>query len=206
MQITWHGLNCVRIQGKEATIVIDPLVESSGLKNPKWQPDLVLSSTDEIAKVKTAPSAFHIMTAGEYELKEAFVYALDWKKSKEGEKGKNRIFRVNLEGVAYGHLGGCDGVLDSKELEIFEGCDVLIVPVGNPDQMSVKDAVENVARIEPRIVIPVDINVKGLKVKRETVDAFIKELGIKAEETDKLKLSNKDLPVDQREVYVLELA
>ncbi len=206
MQITWHGLNCVRIQGKEATLVVDAFPDSQGPKLPRWQADIVLSPTKESAAVKTAPSAFQIDSPGEYELKEAFVYSVPWKQTKAKKPVATQLYRINIDGVSIAHLGEIDGILESAQLELFEGCDVVILPAGNKEQLTPKEASENVARIEPRVVILVDYAAKGIKAKRETADALVKELGIKPEETDKLKLTKKDLPVDKREVYKLDLA
>jgi len=145
-----------------------------------------------------------IETPGEYEVKEAFIYGLPWRKEKSD--GQSVLYRLNLEEISIAHLGGLDRVIPNQALEIFEGCDVVILPVGNAELLSAKEAVEVIARIEPRIIIPVDYDVKGLKVKREKPDAFLKELGLKAESVDKLKITSKDLPVDERKLYMIELS
>jgi hypothetical protein len=48
-------------------------------------------------------------------------------------------------------------------------------------------------------------SVPGLKVELDGVDKFIKELGIKPREEDKLKISKRDLPVENMEVVILKI-
>lgn len=204
MQITWHGLNCIRIQGKEVTLIIDPYDSKAGPKLPSWQADIVAVSSEELDSSKGGKEAFLIEHPGEYEIKGAFVYGMQWKKEKK--EGKTVLYRVNLEDVSIGHLGGIDRVTPNAALELFEGIDILILPVGDPDLLSAKDAVEIVQRIEPRIVIPVSVDAKGFKQKLEGPDKFYKELGKKPEALDKLKISRKDLPESEQKLIELSLA
>lgn len=204
MQITWHGLNCLRIQGKEVNLIIDPYKDKEGPKLPRWQSDIVLVSSKTLDSSKGGKEAFVIENPGEYEIKGAFVYGKQWKKEK-GE-GTSVLFRVNLEGVAIGHLGGLDRVVPNNALEMLEGVDILFLPVGDPDLLSAKDAVEIISRIEPRIIVPLSIPSKGVKKKLEDPDKFYKELGKKPETLDKLKVTRKDLPESEQLVYQLELS
>lgn len=202
MQITWHGINCIRIQGKDVTILMDPFSDNLGPKLPRWQADIVTASSDDIDTNKGGVGAFIIENPGEYEIKGAFIYGLPWKKEKTGSKSV--LFRVNVEGISFAHLGSLDRNVPNSALEILEDVDVLFLPVGDPDLLSVKEALEVISRIEPRIVIPISIKSKGVKKKLNTADDFIKQLGIKAETVDKLKLQQKDLPETERLVYLFE--
>lgn len=204
MQLTWHGLNCFRLQGRDATVTMDPPNKKSGLEFARFQSDIVILSSDEVSSGPFSGNPIVIDTPGEYEVKDTFVYGLPWRKEKS--TGQSVLYRINMEGVSIGHLGGLDRVIPNNALEILEGCDVLLLPVGNKDLLTAQEAVEVIARIEPRIIIPMDYATKGLKVKRETPAAFIKELGLKAQTVNKLKFSKKDLPTDQRVLYLFEIA
>jgi len=208
MQITWHGLNCLRIQGKEVSIIVDPYKDKEGPKLPGWQADLVIISSELMDSSKGGKDAFLIEHPGEYEIKGAFVYGHRWKQEKAGSTGKDElavVYRINLEDISIGHLGALDKVPD-KSIEMLEGVDVLFVPVGDKDLLSAKDAVEMVARIEPRVIIPMSFASKGIKKKLETPDAFYKELGKKPEQVDKLKIAKKDLPESEQLLYELEMS
>lgn len=202
MQITWHGLNCIRIQGKDVSIILDPFSDKEGLKLPRWQADIVAVSSEDLDTSKGGKDVFVIDTPGEYEIKGAFVYGLPWRKEKKD--GTSVLYRLNLEGISIGHLGGIDRVIPSVALETLEGVDILFLPVGDPDLLAVKDAVEVIARIEPRIVIPMSFACKGIKKKLSAPDPFYKELGLKHEVVDKLKVTERDLPDTERLVYQIE--
>lgn len=204
MQITWHGLNCIRIEGKDVTLVIDPFKDKEGIKLPRWQTDIVAVSSDDLDSSKGGKAAFLIENPGEYEIKGAFVYGLQWKKEKT--KGTSVLFRVNLEDLSIGHLGGIDRVVPNIALETLEGVDILCLPIGDKELLSAKDAVEIIARIEPRIIIPLSMAEKGFKKKLEKPDAFYKELGKKPEVINKLKIARKDLPESEQLLYQLELS
>ena len=204
MQITWHGLNCVRIQGKEVTLILDPYTSTQGPKLPSWQADIVALSSPELDSSKGGKEAFRIEHAGEYEVKGAFVYGRQWKREKT--EGTSILYRINLEDISIGFLAGIDKVMPSALLDLFEGVDILFVPVGDPNLLSAKDAVEIVARIEPRIIIPISYAAQGFKQKFEPIAAFYKELGKQPEVLDKLKISRKDLPESDQQLFELNLA
>lgn len=202
MQVIWHGLNCIRLEGKEVSIVFDPYSANSGLKLSKAQADIVTLSVDEgLDAEAVGGEPFVIELPGEYEVKGAFIYGVPWKKEKE--EGTGVLYRINVEDMSFGHIAPLDRVVPNAALETLEGVDVLFLPVGDPKQLSVKDAVEIISRIEPRIVVPMNYAMKGVKAKLEGPDAFLKELGMKAETVDKLKLQKKDLPADDRKIYLI---
>ena len=70
--------------------------------------------------------------------------------------------------------------------------------------MTAKDAAKVVNEIEPKIVIPSHYNTTGLKLPYDKVEGFIKEMGGKSENIDKLLIKKKDLVPDQIKVIVLD--
>ena len=204
MQISWHGLGCIRLQGKEVTIIMDPFAEKAGLKLPSFKADIVTLSSEDATDKKVSGQPFVIDIPGEYEMKGVFIYALPWRKQKSEENGL--LFRVNIDNISIAHLGALDRVVPNVALEILEGCDILLLPVGDPNLLSPKDAVEVISRIEPRIVIPIVYKSKGVKITLQGPEAFYKELGATPEKVDKLKIQKKDLPVEERKVYQLAVS
>jgi L-ascorbate metabolism protein UlaG (beta-lactamase superfamily) len=202
MQVIWHGLNCIRLEGKDVNIVLDPFSDDSGLKLSRAKADIVTLSADEgLDADAVGGEPFVIELPGEYEIKGAFIYGVPWKKEKG--QGSGVLYRVNFEDISFGHIAALDRVVPNAALETLEGVDVLFLPVGDPKQLSPKDAAEIVSRIEPRVVVPMNYAMKGLKSDLQGAEAFIKELGMKAESVDKLKLIKKDLPADDRRVYLI---
>jgi len=209
MNIFWLGQSAIKIQDKEVTIAIDPH-DKTGLKMPKFQADLLLISSDKegynnAKAIKGAP--FVINGAGEYEVKNVFVYGLrSFLDNKKGEEnGVMTSYVIEYQGIKIGHLGplGQD-TLTERQLAKLEGVDILIVPVGGSPTINGTGAVKIISQLQPRIVIPVHYKVSGLKAKLEPVDKFLKEFGVtQTDKMDKLKVSKKDLPQEETKVVIL---
>ncbi len=213
MIITWIGHSCFKIQDKVGpdgvTVVTDPFDKSIGLKPPSFEADIVTVSHDHydhnnVKALRGQP--YVIDTAGEYDVKGVVVYGIQsYHDEKQGqERGSNIIYRIEMDGIAVSHLGDLGHVLDNKQLEALAGTDILLIPVGGKYTLDAKKAVEVVSQIEPRIVIPMHYKIPGLKLDIAGADEFIKELGLKPEELDKLKISKRDLPAEEMEVVVLK--
>ncbi len=64
---------------------------------------------------------------------------------------------------------------------------------------------EVIYRMEPIGVIPMHYNTAGVKFDIDGVEKFIKELGLKPRNEEKLKISKKDLPQEDMELVALGL-
>jgi len=81
----------------------------------------------------------------------------------------------------------------------------LLIPVGGKYTIDAKEAVEVVSQIEPRIVIPMHYKTKGLKIDIDSVESFIKEIGITPEyEENKLKINQKELPNEEMKIIIFK--
>lgn len=209
--ITWLGQSCFRIEAKsqneEITIIVNPFdPEKTGLKLPRTlTADLVLQGDSGVkypVETKDGKKPFLINGPGEYEIKGIFVYAIPFTPKNGGTY--EYIFRIEAEDVILVHAGNLDRVPTETELQEIEGLDVLFVPVGGTDTLDGKKAAELISELEPRIAIPMRYKIPGLTIKEEGVESFIKAVGSKSEGLPKLKLSRKDLPVDEMRVVVLE--
>lgn len=213
MLISWLGHSSFKLQGKGAsdtvTVITDPFSpEKTGLKLSRLEADILTISHDHddhnnIEAVKGDPRI--IKGAGEYEIKGVFVEGVfsyhDDVKGKE--RGNNIIYRFEIEDISVTHLGDLGTELDNKQLERLEGTDILIVPVGGTYTINAETAVKVINQIEPRIVIPMHYDVPGLKYKLDPVERFVKAIGIKPRQEEKLKILKKELPQDSMEVVVL---
>ena len=86
------------------------------------------------------------------------------------DRGVNIIYRIEIDDISVTHLGDLGHVLDNKQLEVLNGTDILLIPVGGKYTLDAKKAVEVVSQIEPRIVIPMHYKIPGLKIDIEGVD------------------------------------
>ena len=215
MIITYIGHSCFKIQDKSGsdgvTVVTDPFDKKVGFKAPNFEADIVTVSHDHYdhnnaGSIRGKP--FIIDCAGEYDKKNVAVQGIDsYHDAKDGtERGKNIIYRIDIDDMSVAHLGDLGHILDTKQLERLEGTDILLIPVGGNYTIDAKKAAEVVGQIEPRIVIPMHYNVKGLKVDGlEGVDKFVKEIGLKPTYEEKLRISKKDLPQEDTELVILSM-
>ncbi|MFA5048037.1 MAG: MBL fold metallo-hydrolase [Patescibacteria group bacterium] len=213
MTIQWLGHSCFKIQtknnGQEVTIITDPYDEKTGLKVVKQQADIVTISHDHddhsnLEAIKGEP--FVISTPGEFETKGIFIYGVSaFHDDKLGQTyGKNTIYKINSEDINILHLGDLGQILSDEQLEQIGNVDILMIPVGGTFTLDAKKAVEVVAQVEPRLVIPMHYKTPGLKWPDiATADEFIKLSGLANEKTDKLKVAKKDLIAETTKMIIL---
>ena len=225
MTIKWFGqsffkINVKNTKGEEVTIAIDPYNKDYGLKVPtKFGTDIALSTHDhkdhnnfDVIKGTTiSPEPFIISGPGEYEVKGVMIYGIPaYHDDSEGsERGENTIYLIGAEGMWFAHLGDLgQKTLTDAQLEKLEGTDIILIPTGGTYTVNAKEANKIISQIEPRVIIPMHYNLPGLKFKSDTkldgVDKFIKEIGLKPEETDKYKIQKKNLPQEKTELVVLQ--
>jgi L-ascorbate metabolism protein UlaG (beta-lactamase superfamily) len=205
MYITWHGLHCVRLQTKEAVVLIDPLPPTVGLQAPRLQADCFLfSDTDNPQYPKAEKSGtFTVATAGEYEVRGLTIHG---KAFPRAGKPPLILYTIEGEGMKLGHLGGISAMVNGEQSDHMKDVDLLFLPVGGKPVLSAKQAMEFVSVLEPRVVIPIYYRVPKCTVKLDGVEPFLKELGAKGvEPQDKIRIAKRDLPEEDMQVYLLRV-
>ena len=198
MQISWQGFNYFKLSNSQRSVIFNPYSLDKNIKFSKVKADVVLFTDPKTYfPVKVNEQSFVIDSPGEYEVSDIFVYGRQL-------NGSN-IYLVSFEDVKITFLGEYGhAFLTDKDLELIEGADILILPVGGGDLTTAKEAVKIIGQVEPRIVIP-SCHKSGMgKIKADEVNIFVKEFGVKAEEIDKLKVSKKDLPQDDVKLFILK--
>lgn len=215
MQIIWHGHSffelIANIEKKQAKIAIDPFSEKIGLKVPKVESDLLLISHDHYDhnnKEVILGNYFLIDKAGEYEVEGVFVNAIpSFHDSVSGkERGENLIFLIEAEDLRICHLGDLGQKdLEDSQLEKIGSVDVLLIPVGGKYTISFKEAIKIMEKIEPKITIPMHYSLPKLNVKLDSVDKFLKALGIKSLKPEKkLTVKKENLSPEEAKIILLE--
>jgi L-ascorbate metabolism protein UlaG (beta-lactamase superfamily) len=214
MEITWLGHSCFRLRDRAATVVTDPYGKEMGLVLPRVRADVVTVSHDaqDHSYVRGVKGGFKVIDGpGEYEVSSVFITGLELQG--ERKKGKpardsvrNTIFLFEFEDLAVCHLGDLDHVPSQAQVEeALEAVDVLLVPVGGGESLNAAQAAEVVSLLEPRIVIPMHYKVKGITLKLDAVDKFLKEMGLDAvSPQDMLKVSRSGLP-EETQVILLDI-
>lgn len=102
------------------------------------------------------------------------------------------IIQVCAEGMTVGHIKKAK-IMTDEEMEKLNGIDILLVGVGGGDFTETKTAISCISQIDPSIIIP---------MYSDNLDQFTKEEGV-TEPKDELKVTKGDLPIDGRQVVVL---
>ena len=102
-------------------------------------------------------------------------------------------------------MGRLNKPLENGDVEKILSPDVLLIPVGGgPNYMEPKEAATLAASLEPRVIIPIAYNC-DTDPEAKPVSAFVKELGLKAEATEKkVIIKKKDLPQEETKLIILE--
>lgn len=215
MHIIWYGQACFQlittpVKNTQVRIVIDPFSEDIGLKIPKLESEIVLSTHDHydhnnIKAVGGNP--FVIRDPGEHEVKNVFIQGIpSWHDDKEGaERGNNTIYTIETEELKVCHMGDFgQKELTDFQLEQIGEVDILMVPVGGIYTIDAKGALRVLTQLEPKITIPMHYALPKLKIKIDGVDKFLKEVGIKSiVPQDKVIVKKKDLSEEEAKIIVL---
>src|SRR5579872_170923 len=182
VDIWFHGQACVRVKGKNTTIVFDPYDPNFiGLSPLKVSADIICvthehgdhNNASAVNGVEDGKKPFVISGPGEYEISGVNIVGVpSFHDDKEGaERGKNTIYSVTVDDVNLVHLGDLgQKKLSQEQVEALSSCDVLFIPVGSVYTISGNEAPDIVSQIEPKIIVPIHYKLDGLKVPLEGVD------------------------------------
>lgn len=198
MNIYWLGENCVKIEGKSATVVVDPFSSKEG-KMPKTNAEIVLLSRPMADKDLTfaKSDAFIVDTPGEYESRDVFMHA-----TLADEQGE-LAYRFTVDDISFGYTGNTPTV-NSEISNLLEGVDILIIPAGGDGSLTPEAAAKVANIVEARVVIPVRLKTKSVS-KRASASDFAKEFGVPPETAEeKFVIKKKDLPTEDTRLVILE--
>lgn len=210
MEITWYGHSCFRLaERKMATVVTDPYDhETVGYKPLSLRGDIVTISHaapghDNVAAVKSKP--WVIRGPGEFEIGEVFITAVQTDGRKRGKSEARNILCVfDYDGITIAHLGNILSVPSQSQVEALGTVNVALVPVGAGNGLNAAKAAEVVSLLEPGIVIPMHYATPQSKIKLDSLDKFIKEMGLSSYEPEpSLKITKSAIPTETK-VVVLE--
>jgi L-ascorbate metabolism protein UlaG (beta-lactamase superfamily) len=211
MEIVYFGHSSFKIKGKKTVLVTDPFsLQTQGMKIPSTVVDVVTVShqhKDNNCVLAISGNPLIISGPGEYEVKGTKVVGIAaYHDSVKGEKyGRNTIYRIETDGISLAHLGD---KLDDKDVEILDGIDILMIPVGGMNTISTHEAVEIISQLEPKIIIPMYFKAAGpnqaVTEKADEMAVFLKEMGKEGiKPQTKLVISKDKLPAEQT-IVILE--
>ena len=214
MEITWYGHSCFRLTERSyATVVTDPFDNKSiGYSPLRLRSDIVTVShaapghnnTDAVKGIS------HVIDgAGEFEIGGVFITGVQTDGASSRKKAKddsahNTIFVFDYDGITVAHLGDLKQTPTQSEIESLGTINVALVPVGGGGGLNAAKAAEVISMLEPNLVIPMHYSTPAAKLSLDTLNKFIKEMGLSQTETQpSLKVTRSGLP-HETHVVVLE--
>ncbi|MEA2617099.1 MAG: hypothetical protein QOE72_2882 [Chloroflexota bacterium] len=173
MELTFVGLSCVRLRGRDVEVVIDPIAPGASSRPPRVNPDIVVRTEGTVDLSLLRPGEGRpqeVSGPGEYELRGVSVFGV--------AAGATTIMRVEVDDVRVCALGRLHRQLTESEIDALGHLDVLAVPVGGGDGLEAQAAARLVNALEPAIVVPVRYAVPGVDGDYEPVDKFAREMGL----------------------------
>ncbi|HRJ76498.1 MAG TPA: MBL fold metallo-hydrolase, partial [Anaerolineales bacterium] len=195
MEITWYGHSCFRLTERNyATVVTDPFDHKKvGYDALKLKAEIVTVSHDAPghSNVDAVKGTTHTITgAGEFEIGGVFITAVQTNSKKGKDKIRNTLYVFDYDGITVAHLGDLQEVPTQSEVEALGTVNVLLIPVGGGSSLNAAKASEVVSLIEPNIVIPMHYSTPATKVSLDSLNKFLKEMGLgKTESQPSLKVT-----------------
>lgn len=211
MEIVYLGHASFLLKSKLAKVVTDPFLKKVGFKFPKVEADLVTVSHDHFDHSNVegvGGNPMVIQGPGEYEVKGVSVFGIQsfHDESQGKDRGKNTVYLIEAEEIRICHLGDLGTKLTDKQIELLDGVDVLMVPVGGNFSLDAATAWEITKQIGPSIVIPMLYKTKQHSKefdKLAGVEEFVQQAGLEPRKENKLVVNKLSL-AEETELVVLE--
>jgi L-ascorbate metabolism protein UlaG (beta-lactamase superfamily) len=142
-------------------------------------------ATINISSEKLDIDGFTIDNPGEYERKNVFVEV----------PFEQKAFRIMAEDITLLYPGKSKK-FSEKQIEILDGIDLLFLPCGEEDSMSLKDALELSSTLEPSMIIP---------MLYSNIEALEKE-GLEGEVSKSAKVAKSTLLEEGHQTIFLEIS
>lgn len=207
MVITYHGLECFKVQFGDTVLAFNPPTKKSKHQSVRFGADVVLASMnhEDFNGTDTIPAkddnVFVIDGPGEYEVKGVFVKGYRSYSMYDGAQRLNTIYFVRLEKMTLCFLGGLnDKDLSQEIINALDEVDILFIPIGGDGVLTAGEASKLAVKIAPKVYIPMHYKDE----KDPALKAFIKDVGDEdTKPVDKLTVKAKDMKEYEGELVVL---
>ncbi len=192
MRVDWYGQAAFHLSGRDGTVFIDPIGDTSGLASrgltldyPKPEgvtADLVLITHEhgDHNGVETIGGDPRVLrsTAGRLEspIGEVVAIASEHDEAAGTQRGPNTIFVFSLDGVRVAHFGdfGQTGLRDEQAAAIGQ-VDLVFLPVGAGPTIGPDQASAIVERLSPRWAVPMHYRTHRISFL-EPADPFLERM------------------------------
>ena len=209
MEISWLGHSCFRIKGSQATVITDPYAPTLGYSLGKPTANIVTVSHPHpghsyVDGVSGEPKL--VMGPGEYEISGVLIIGMSTFHDQERGSvcGKNTVYLLEVDEVTICHLGDLGHILTAEQTEGLENIDVLLLPTGGVSTIDAPMAAQVMRQLDPKVVIPMHYQTEALNRELESVDRFLKEIGVEeVVSKPKVSFTKSNLPVSAQ-VFLLD--
>ncbi|MCH3950837.1 MAG: MBL fold metallo-hydrolase [Acidaminococcus sp.] len=182
MELTYYGHSFFTLKSDEGiTIAMDPFDDSVGYPLPQVKAQLVLTSHDHFDHNNSSlieDKRLVICGPGEFSYGPVRVMGIPaYHDAEQGKlRGKNTIYRIEVDGVAFCHCGDLGHLLDHQTRETLGKIDVLLVPVGGISTIDAHEAAILCHQIKPKLVIPMHYKTPCLTFELGELEPFLEEM------------------------------
>ncbi len=181
MKVSWLGHACFLLETDQGTkIITDPYESGSyggaiGYDPVGLEPDIVTVSHQHADHNYTREfkAARIIDEPGEISIKDVAIKGTaSFHDDQQGRaRGENIIFIIQAEGLTVVHFGD----LGTKDIDYskFNAADIVIIPVGGTFTLGAREATEVIAKIKPKITIPMHYKTPKLGFGIDGVERFL---------------------------------
>jgi len=192
-------------------VVTDPHDgKSIGIRPPRATADVVLVSHDHFdhncSRIVRGPDTTVIDKPVMTVEKGVRVEGVEADHDEQGgaKRGKITLFKFELDGVTFCHLGDLGHIPDDIQTDRLVGIDVLFVPVGDVFTIGPEAALKVAELLQPKVVVPMHYRTPGLSLSIRPVQDFLKLAGndriVKV--GNEVDFSPEDMPESGTEVWV----
>jgi len=217
VEISWYGGGCVRLRGREGTVVADAFRSIVGPTGRGLTGDIATYSHAEpsplpakgrppegdtgVVRPTSLEEAFLLDGPGEYEVHDVLVTGVRTfrDESRGSERGANTAFVYELDGLHAAHLGDLGHALTEEMLGELGTVEVVCVPIGG--SLPAARAAEVVAQLDATLVVPLPLSGDGTATSPE-LSRFLHEMGVQ-EATPQARLSVTISSLPQETTLVL---
>ena len=214
MNITYLGHSSFLLKSSTGRLLMDPFDGTKmGKKFPKVEADIITIShdhSDHNARNVVEGNPLVIEIPGEYEKFDIRISGFETYHDKQqgAERGKNTMYKVEMDDISILHCGDLGHTLSSEMIEEINGADIVLIPVGGFYTIDADEARQVVEKLEPSIIIPMHYKVADMNPeimdKLAPVEDFLSKIGVTEPERMKtLSIKKGDLGEDTR-IIVLE--
>lgn len=179
MRLTWNGHACFTLEVSRLTIVTDPFDERCGFPMPSLRGDVVTlshhhSDHDHLASVLPP---FEVVESSCAKNDVIFTAIPSFHDKVQGaQRGSNRIFVIQADGLRAAHLGDLGCGLSGGQLEELGHVDVLMIPVGGFYTIDAAEAAQIVRQLRPSYVFPMHYKTAKNDFTIDPIGPFLEQM------------------------------